>query len=56
MRLFSLAGPPLTNDTNLWKLIDNEVTVAFGVNEAWQARNARFDLVWVSILTFNITL
>lgn len=31
--------------------MDNGVTVAFGVNEAWEARNARLDLVWVSKIT-----
>lgn len=46
--LDSLAGPPLTNDTGLVKLIDNGVTVAFGVPDAWAARNARFDLAWAS--------
>lgn len=46
--LDSLAGPPLTNDTGLVKLMDNGVTVAFGVTGAWAARNARFDLSWVS--------
>lgn len=43
-----LAGPPLTNDTGLVKLIENRVTVAIGVPEAWAARNARFDIAWVN--------
>jgi hypothetical protein len=47
-----LAGPPLTNDTNLVSLIENQVTVAIGVPEAWAARNARFDIAWVSWLKF----
>lgn len=44
----SLAGPPLTNDTDLVTLMENGVTVAFGQPEAWAARNSRFDLAWVS--------
>ena len=42
-----LAGPPLTNNTNLVSLIENQVTVGVGVTDAWAARNARFDLAWV---------
>ncbi|KZP04918.1 hypothetical protein FIBSPDRAFT_1054380, partial [Athelia psychrophila] len=44
-----LAGPPLSNDTALIVLIENGVTVAIGVNEAWQAQSARLDLAWASI-------
>lgn len=43
----SLAGPPVTNDTDLVRLIENNVVVAIGVPEAWAARNARFDIAWV---------
>jgi hypothetical protein len=41
-----LAGPPLTNN-NLVSLMENQVTVAVGVPDAWAARNARFDIAWV---------
>jgi len=44
-----LAGPPLTNDTDLVTLMENGVTVAFGQPEAWAARNSRFDLAWAKL-------
>ncbi|KAF8897691.1 carbohydrate esterase family 9 protein [Infundibulicybe gibba] len=44
-----LPGPPLTNDTALVKLLQHGVTVGLGVTDAWQARNTRFDLQWVSL-------
>ena len=50
LTLFSLcrlAGPPLSNDTALVKLLEHGVTVGLGVREAWAARNTRFDLSWV---------
>lgn len=45
---FSLPGPPLTNDTALVKLLENGVIVGIGVKDAWEARNTRFDIQWVS--------
>ncbi|KAG6833912.1 hypothetical protein H0H87_007923 [Tephrocybe sp. NHM501043] len=47
-----LPGPPLTNDTALVKLLHHGVTVALGVRESWEARNARFDIQW-AILESN---
>jgi hypothetical protein len=44
----SLPGPPLTNDTALIKLLEHGVIVGFGVQNAWEARNTRFDVQWVS--------
>ncbi|KIM83388.1 hypothetical protein PILCRDRAFT_69640 [Piloderma croceum F 1598] len=44
-----LAGPPLTNNTNLVSLMENQVTVAVGVPDAWEARNARFDIAWAKL-------
>lgn len=44
----SLPGPPLTNDTTLVKLLESGVIVGLGVRDAWEARNTRFDLQWVS--------
>jgi hypothetical protein len=43
-----MAGPPVTNDTAVVKLVRHGITVGLGVLEADQARNARFDLTWVS--------
>jgi hypothetical protein len=45
---FSLPGPPLTNDTTLITLLEHGVIVGLGVRTAWEARNARFDVQWVS--------
>lgn len=45
---YSLPGPPLTNDTALAKLLESGVIVGIGVRDAWEARNMRFDLKWVS--------
>lgn len=46
--MFSLPGPPLTNDTALVKLLESGVIVGIGVRDAWEARNTRFDIQWVS--------
>ncbi|THH28414.1 hypothetical protein EUX98_g5775 [Antrodiella citrinella] len=45
----TLLGPPLTNDTAIFKLINNDVTVAIGCIEAWQAAHARFDAGWAAL-------
>lgn len=42
-----LAGPPITNETSVVKLTRYGVLVGLGVQETDQAKNARFDLVWV---------
>jgi hypothetical protein len=44
----SLPGPPLTNDTTLVRLLEHGVIVGLGVRTAWEARNTRFDIQWVS--------
>lgn len=46
--LVSLPGPPLTNDTTLNRLLEHGVIVGLGVRTAWEARNTRFDIQWVS--------
>lgn len=48
----SLPGPPLTQDSTLSLLIANNVTVGLGVEEPWEAKNARFDLAWVRVSPF----
>ncbi|OCH94307.1 hypothetical protein OBBRIDRAFT_789441 [Obba rivulosa] len=44
-----LPGPPLTNDTSVVSLLRQGVTVAIGVQEAWQAGNTRFDAAWTAL-------
>lgn len=44
-----LPGPPLTAQSSIGVLTDANVTVGLGIVEAWQARNQRFDLAWVSL-------
>ncbi|KAG2013293.1 hypothetical protein CC2G_010222 [Coprinopsis cinerea AmutBmut pab1-1] len=44
-----LPGPPLTNDTALITLLENEVVVGLGVRSGWEARHARFDIQWASL-------
>ncbi|KAF8523832.1 hypothetical protein JB92DRAFT_3140680 [Gautieria morchelliformis] len=44
-----LAGPPLTYDTPLTTLIENNVTVAIGVRDEFAARNTRFDVAWAAL-------
>ncbi|KAH9833762.1 uncharacterized protein C8Q71DRAFT_712148 [Rhodofomes roseus] len=46
-----LAGPPLTNDTSLVRLMDAGVTVAIGCRDAWQPVNTRFDVAWAALET-----
>ncbi|KIJ23864.1 hypothetical protein M422DRAFT_62391 [Sphaerobolus stellatus SS14] len=41
-----LPGPPLTYDTPLTVLFKNNVTVAIGSENEYDARNIRFDLAW----------
>jgi hypothetical protein len=43
----SMPGPPLSNDTALVTLLRHGVTVGLGVQNAWEARNTRFDIQWV---------
>ncbi|KAH7913892.1 carbohydrate esterase family 9 protein [Hygrophoropsis aurantiaca] len=44
-----LPGPPLTEHSAISKLQAHNVTVAIGVLESWDARNARFDLAWAAL-------
>jgi hypothetical protein len=53
MCLCSMPGPPITNDTAVVKLLEHGVTVGLGVQEANTARNARFDLTWVSTVNHS---
>jgi len=46
-----LAGPPLTNDTSLVRLMDAGITVAIGCRDAWQPANTRFDAAWAALET-----
>lgn len=49
-----MAGPPITYDTPLTTLIDNNVTVAIGVRDEYAARNTRFDMAWVCFFFFYL--
>lgn len=42
-----LAGPPITNNTAAEVLLKAGVTVALGVQEAWEAANIRWEAGWV---------
>ncbi|CAE6350761.1 unnamed protein product [Rhizoctonia solani] len=44
-----LPGPPLSQDSLIAKLLKANVTVGVGVVEAWEARNARFDIGWTAL-------
>ncbi|KAF8633299.1 hypothetical protein AX17_004474 [Amanita inopinata Kibby_2008] len=44
-----LPGPPLLKKNALSVLLENNVTVGFGVEEKWSARNLRFDLAWAAL-------
>ncbi|KAM5543998.1 hypothetical protein V8D89_002615 [Ganoderma adspersum] len=44
-----LAGPPLTEKSAVALLTENNVTVGLGIQEIWDARNARFDLAWAAL-------
>jgi hypothetical protein len=46
---YSLHGPPLTNLTAVSALVEHGITVALGVKEAWNARNAFMDAAWVCL-------
>jgi len=43
-----LPGPPLTEDTLISTLLAHNVTVGIGIEEAWMARNTRFDVAWAA--------
>lgn len=44
-----LPGPPLTEESQILRLLNHEVTVGVGILESWEAQNARFDLGWVAV-------
>ncbi|TFK72449.1 hypothetical protein BDN72DRAFT_836217 [Pluteus cervinus] len=44
-----LAGPPLTQKSNVKTLLDAGVNVAIGVVDEFAARNTRFELGWLSL-------
>ncbi|TFK75753.1 composite domain of metallo-dependent hydrolase [Pluteus cervinus] len=44
-----LPGPPLTNDTALVTLIENNVKVGIGIPNAWEARNTKMDMQWAKL-------
>jgi hypothetical protein len=50
-----LPGPPLTKSSAIAKLVAHNVTVGIGIEEEWAARNARFDVAWVSPFYFLFT-
>ncbi|KAI0307234.1 hypothetical protein B0F90DRAFT_1686479 [Multifurca ochricompacta] len=41
-----LPGPPVSNDTALVRLLDNNVVVGIGITDAALAAHTRFDLAW----------
>jgi hypothetical protein len=45
-----LPGPPLSKETEITLFLEHGVTVGIGIEEAWSARNTRFDVGWVSVL------
>lgn len=42
-----LPGHPLSEESSIEVLLKHNVTVGIGIQEAWNARNARFDAGWV---------
>jgi hypothetical protein len=44
-----LPGHPLTEESSLEVLVRHGVKVGIGIEEAWSARNMRFDIGWVAI-------
>ncbi|KAI0266870.1 carbohydrate esterase family 9 protein [Gloeopeniophorella convolvens] len=44
-----LPGPPLSEDTEIALLLAHNVTVGIGIEEAWSARNTRFDVGWAAL-------
>lgn len=48
-RLRILPGHPLSAESSIETLLAHNVTVGIGIEEAWSARNTRFDLAWAAI-------
>ncbi|KAL5518561.1 hypothetical protein ACEPAH_244 [Sanghuangporus vaninii] len=44
-----LPGPPITKDSAISLLLAHNVTVGIGIEEAWSARNTRFDVAWAAL-------
>lgn len=44
-----LPGPPLTEESQILRLLKHNVTVGVGILESWEAQNARFDLGWAAL-------
>lgn len=44
-----LPGPPLSEETEIALFLSHNVTVGIGIEEAWSARNTRFDVGWVRV-------
>ena len=44
-----LPGPPLSKETEIALFLAHNVTVGIGIEEAWSARNTRFDVGWVRV-------
>jgi hypothetical protein len=45
-----LPGPPLSKETEIALFLAHGVIVGIGIEEAWSARNMRFDVGWVRLL------
>ena len=44
-----LPGPPLTEESQILRLLNHHVVVGIGILESWEAQNARFDLGWAAL-------
>ena len=44
-----LPGPPLTEESQILRLLNHNVTVGIGILESWEAQNARLDLGWAAL-------
>jgi len=44
-----LPGPPLSKETEITLFLQHNVTVGIGIEEAWSARNTRFDVGWAAL-------
>lgn len=49
LTICSEPGLPLSKDTAFTTLLKHNVTVGFGIEEAWEGRNQRFELAWAAI-------
>ena len=45
--MHSMPGHPLSEESSVQILLRHNVTVGIGIEEAWSARNTRFDIAWV---------